>query len=71
MCDCDRAAILRQHVDALNSQLSELKILRDRVLKAEQPTTSGTTRARRKALVSRAVLARPRSLGTRSISGRN
>jgi len=36
MDNCDRAAVLRQHLAALVCQLSELENLRSRVLKAEQ-----------------------------------
>jgi hypothetical protein len=57
MSNRDRAAILRQNVDALVAGLSELESLRNRVLKAEQ-RMFGSARPRRRALVKRAVLAR-------------
>lgn len=47
MSNLDRAGILRRHLDALASELSELENLRDRVLKAEQRRLG---RARQRAL---------------------
>ena len=56
MTICDRATVLRQNLDALATELSEVEKLRDRVLKAEQRRLD-------------AALQRKRSGGKRLVAG--
>jgi len=50
MRNCDRAIVLRQYLDALISDLSELEVLRHRVLEAEQRRIGTPLRRRRGSL---------------------
>ena len=60
MSNFDRAAVLRQNLDELASQLSELETLRHRVFRAEQEPRIQHMVKHEEGMVRRAALARQR-----------